>query len=284
MKKAILLLLSIQLCLPTFGQVPYHKQKINVNRWYNSIQADSLPKGSREKTIYFPKHNYRIIGQFHKGILTAGHIVTIYDTENDDFLLLRGKVSYQGNNLFVKGVKNYKAGQGICQTYGTFFLSNTPDYQMQYKPRRASELVVADSDIYYYCGYYLNSPTIVALNYFFPTISIDGETGGEEYSDFSSRFDKSKIMQIGYDKPYELMLTVGNYSYLSWDTGVTFKGDIHPVKSDKGSIHLITKAGIKNGFKEGHKTIRVIEDGLELSMELIDDPNNPLICFHLCTK
>ena len=74
MKKAILLLLSIQLCLPTFGQVPYHKQKLNVNRWYNSIQADSLPKGSREKTIYFPKHNYRIIGQFHKGILTAGQI------------------------------------------------------------------------------------------------------------------------------------------------------------------------------------------------------------------
>lgn len=207
MKKSIFLLLLLCSCFTTWGQAEYKKIQDQADHWYGwAAEADLLPTGAKSKTVDFPKLKYCITGYFSKGVLTEGQVVEIYNTENEPQLILTGKVSYLANRLLIKGKKYDYTDNGTCCTYGLFYVSNSPDNIMIYKPKKAQELKISDSDLEYYLGYYLKCPTAVKLKAS-RMIAIDGKTGGRGYNDFSSPLKESDISSIGYDKVVDLILS-----------------------------------------------------------------------------
>lgn len=278
MKRFILSLIILCSCLTAWGQTEYNKIKNQAERWYNSaISNEVLPKGAKNKTVDYPKLHYCITGYFSKGILTEGQIVEIYNTEFEPKLVLRGKVSYLANRLLVNGVKYDYTEQGECCTYGSFYVSNSPDNLMIYKPKKALDLTITDSNIEYYLGYYLKCPTAVKVKVT-PQIAIDGKNGGRGYDDFAAPLDNSVISKIGYNNVSDLILSTSKDAMMHWENQLykDFKGVVEPRLQDDSSILFIFLTGQKTGFKSGHKSIRVYEEAGGLCMELNDNPAQQL--------
>lgn len=278
MKKALFLLLFLCSYMTSWGQVEYNKIKTQADRWYGSaVSEEVLPKGAKNKTVDYPQLHYCITGFFSKGILTEGQIVEIYNTESNPVLILRGKVSYLTNRLLVKGIKYDYAEQGECCTYGSFYVSNSTDNLMIYKPKKAQELKITDSDIEYYLGYYLKCPTAVKVRGS-RMIAIDGKSGGRGYDDFSAPLKESAISSLGYNKVVDVILSTNKNAMMHWVDGYykDFKGEVVPKLQDDGSILFVLLTGDKTGFKSGPKSIRVYEENGKLCMERNDDPESKL--------
>lgn len=278
MKRILLSLIILCSCLTARSQTEYNKIKNQAERWYNSATSEEvLPKGAKNKTVDYPKLHYCITGFFSKGILTEGQIVEFYNTESNPTVILRGKVSYYANRLLVTGVKYDESENGPCSTYGAFYVSNSPDNLMIYKPKKAQDLTITDSDIEYYLGYYLKCPTAVKLKGT-PQIAIDGKNGGRGYDDFAAPLDNSAISRIGYNNVSDLILSTSKNAMMHWEDQLykDFKGVVEPRLQDDNSILFIFLTGEKTGFKSGHKSIRVFEETGKLCMEMNDNPASQL--------
>ncbi len=278
MKKALFLLLFLCSYMTSWGQVEYNKIKTQADKWYSAATSEEfLPKGAKNKTVDYPKLHYCITGFFSKGILTEGQIVEIYNTESTPVLILRGKVSYLANRLLVKGIKYDYAEQGECCTYGAFYVSNSPDNLMIYKPKKAQELNITDSDIEYYLGYYLKCPTAVKVKGS-PMIAIDGKNGGRVFDDFFAPLLSSAKTNVGYDKVVDLILSTDKNALMHWDNGQykDFRGEVIPKMQDNGAILFVFLTGNQTGYKSGPKSIRVYEEQGKLCMERNDNPDSQL--------
>lgn len=273
MKKILLSLTALMIYSTAFAQLTYRYYDEKVEQWHKSIYKDNLTNGAKEKTIDFPQFHYCITGSFTKGILTDGQTVRIYATESDPFLVLEGKVSYLANRLVVKGVKYTYDGKHTTKTYGSFYVSNCADNTMIYKPKKAGELCIADSEIEYFKGFYLDCPTIVCVS-LNPYIAVDGKTGGRGYIEYAAPLQQLKISEIGYDRPYDLLLTTKDNAIMNWDSGLSFRGAVIPKITDEGLITFTLLSGEKTGFSQGYRTIKVIEDGNKIRMQLENDPKN----------
>lgn len=276
MKKIVTAIFALSLTMAASGQSSFSAYETRINSWRASIGSDAMPKGAKEKTVEFPTYHYCIDGCFQKGILVEGQKVKIYDTTNELLLVLEGRVSYVANRLVVTGVKHDYEGARENKTYGMFHVSNGADNTMVYNPKKAGELLINDSEIYYYCGYFLNSPTIVSLinNAY---IIVDGKSGKAGYDELTAPLLKSDITRVGYDKPYALLLTISKDAIMKFSDGVIFKGNLLPKAEGEGDIRFLQLAGVKNNYPKGHKTISVKEDGYRLIMETVDDPDNPTL-------
>ena len=279
MKKSLILLVFLFYSLTSWGQIEYNKIKEQAESWYNSVVSEELlPKGAKNKTVEYPEFHYCISGYYSKDILTEGQIVEIYYTDSNPLLVLRGKVTYLANRLLVKGIKYDYSEKGDCSTYGAFYVSNTPDNLMSYKPKKALAINISPMEIEYYLGYYLDNPTAVRVKDD-PWIAIEGRGGKYSYNDFSAPLEESSIKRIGYDNVYNLLLSVSKNAMMHWNNGFykDFKGTVSPRERDEGRVYFDFLTGIRTGFESGHKTIRVYEDFGKLCMEMNDDPESPLI-------
>lgn len=278
MKKALFLLLFLCSYMTSWGQVEYNKIKTQADRWYGSaVSEEVLSKGAKNKTVDYPQLHYCITGFFSKGVLTEGQIVEIYNTESNPLLILRGKVSYLANRLLVKGIKYDYAEQGECCTYGSFYVSNSPDNLMIYKPKKAQELSITDSEIEYYLGYNRNNPTAVKVKGS-PSIAIEGRGSKYAYNDLVAPLDEATIKQIGYNKIYDLLFSLSKNVKMHWNEGFykDFKGDVLATEGEEGRVLYVFLTGERTGYESGAKTIRVYEDFGKLCMELKDKSEGPL--------
>lgn len=273
MKKTLSVFFYMLCCLSGLAQTSFEQLKDQADKWLKmEIVADPIPKGAKTKTIDFSNNHYYISGFFSKGILTEGQIVDFYDTKATPKIILEGKVSYVGDRLLVKGIKYDYLEKGVCCTYGSFYVSNNSDSLFIYKPKKAQELKIVETIVYYYSGYYLECPTIVSL--INPSIAVDGKTGGLGYTEFSAPLESSIITSKGFENLQELLLSTNNNAIIEWDDGVVYNGDISPRIDKEGVIHFVLLAGEMSGFTTGHKSIKVysLHEGHSLCMERIDDP------------
>lgn len=278
MKRTLLSLIILCSCLTSWGQVEYNKIKNQAERWYNSaISEEVLPKGAKNKTVDYPQLHYCITGYFSKGILTEGQIVDIYNTESNPVLVLHGKVSYLANRLLVNGVKYDYSEQGECCTYGSFYVSNSPDNLMIYKPKKAQAISITDSDIEYYLGYYRNNPAAVKVKGS-PSIAIEGRGSTYAYNDLSAPLDEATIKRIGYNKIYDLLFSLSKNVKMHWNNGFykDFNGNVLATEGEEGRVIYVFLTGERTGYENGAKTIRVYEDFGKLCMELKDNPESQL--------
>lgn len=273
MKRILAILFLLIVSLPGLAQNQFKDYQNKAEKWFADVTVkDELPKGAKLKTVDIPNYHYCITGFFSKNNLTEGQIVSFYNTITEPRLILEGKVSYVANRLLVRGIKYDYSEKGICRTYGSFYVSNSPEDLMVYKPKKAQDLSIADAGVKYYIGYYFACPTIVVVDDA-PYIVVDGETGGRSYSEFSAPLSLPNVARIGYNNLTELLLTTGKGSTLISD-GIVFKGTVQPRKTEDESIVFRFLTGEKTGFKEGPKSIKVYEQGQSLLMEREDDPAN----------
>ena len=236
-----------------------------------------MPKGADFKTIDYPLGHYCITGYFLKGKLAEGQIVEVFDTGSNPKTILKGKVSYVADRPIISGIKYVYTEKGPCSTYGSFYISNTSDNVLSYKPKKSQDLTISDSEIAYYIGYYLECPTIVSV--VTPSIVVDGKTGGRGYTEFSAPLESSAISRIGFNNITELLMSTSKGATMSWENGFykEFKGTVLPQKTDEGSILFLHLLGVRTGFQSGAKSIRVFEEGKSLCMELNNNPDNKLL-------
>lgn len=278
MSRIIFVLLFQFLWVPCFAQTLFGIVKEQADTWLNKVStADPMPKGADLKTIDYPQGHYCITGYYLKGQLAEGQIVEVFDTESNPKTILKGKVSYVAERPKVTGTKYDYTEEGPCYTYGSFFISNTPDKVMSYKPKKSQDLTISDSEISYYFGYYLECPTVVSV--VSPYIVVDGKTGGRGYTELYAPLESSALSRIGYNNIFDLLLSTGKGASMTWENGFykEFKGTVLPKKTDKGSILFLHLVGEKTGFQSGAKSERVFEEGKSLCMELNDNPDNNLL-------
>lgn len=282
MRRILLSLLLCLFCLSSFGQNTYERFNEKVEKWYDGTSADPLPKGAKLKTVDITKYHYCIKGYFYKGILAQGQVAQFYNTEPEPSVFLEGKVSYVANRLLITGVRNEIVDSKSCQTFGSFWVSNATDGSMVYKPKKADSLVVTAKEVNYYKGYYLECPAIVALGNN-PGIAVDGKTGGRDYSNFSAKLNNADISKIGYDKPYDLLLTVVDDAYVDWSDGRVFRGRVSPASGENGTINFTLLSGQKTGTADGYRKMSVVEDGDQIQMVLEDNPDNMVLSKEIIT-
>ncbi len=278
MSRTFLVLIFQLLWIPCFAQAQFGKVKAQAESWLSKeLTAAPMPKGADFKTIDYPLGHYSITGYFLKGKLAEGQIVEVFDTESNPKTILKGKVSYVADRPIISGIKYVYTEKGPCSTYGSFYISNTSDNVLSYKPKKSQDLTISDSEIAYYIGYYLECPTIVSV--VTPSIVIDGKTGGRGYTEFSAPLESSALSRIGFNNIIELLLSTSKGATMSWENGFykDFKGTVLPQKTDEGAILFIHLVGERNGFQSGAKSIRVFEEGKSLCMELNDNPDNKLL-------
>lgn len=278
MRKTIITLLSLCISMAVFGQAEYNKIKKQADMWYNyTVSQDVIPKGAKYKTIDYPLLHYCVTGYFLKGVLAEGSIVEFFNTESTPKLILCGQVSYVANKLLIKGVRYEESQNGICSTYGSFYISNSADNIMIYKDKKANELKITDSDIEYYLGYYRNNPTAVRIKQT-PSIAIEGRGGTYSYNDFSAPLEKESIKRIGYNKVNDLLLATSKNIMMHWNNGSfkDFNGVVLPRALEDGRVFFVHLTGARSGYASGPKSIRVYEDFGKLCMELNDNPTSQL--------
>ena len=273
MNKGGVLFFLVLCCWSGFAQTKFEQIKDQADLWLKTtIEADPIPKSAKSKNIDYSNNHYYISGYFSKGILTEGQVLDIYDTAIEPKIILEGKVSYVGDRLLIKGIKYDYSEKGACCTYGSFYVSNSADDLFIYKPRKAQELKIVESDVYYYSGFYLDCPTIVSIVK--PSIAVDGKTGGRGYTQFYAPLNDSIIANKGYDNIQDLLLSTEKNAVMEWAHGAVFNGTISPKINNEGIISFVLLAGEMTGY--GHKSIKVNEyqEGYSLYMERIDDPND----------
>lgn len=278
MNRTILILLFQLIWMPCIAQTQFGKLKAQAESWLSKeLTADPMPKGADSKTIDYPQGHYCITGYFLKGKLAEGQIVEVFDTEANPKTILKGKVSYVADRPRISGIKYDYSEHGPCYTYGSFFISNTPDNVLSYKPKKSLDLTISDSETVYYMGYYLECPTIVSV--INPFIAVDGKTGGRGYTEFSAPLESSVLSRIGFSNIFDLLMSTSKGATMTWENGFykEFKGTVFPQKSAEGSILFLHLVGERTGFQSGAKTMRVFEEGKSLCMELNDNPDNKLL-------
>lgn len=270
-------ILALLLCGISHGQQFSSYSSLNkmAADWSNPLLFEDNNKGAPEKTIDFPAHNYRITAFFRKNRVVPGHMVV----SSIDGLgpALEGQAFYNQDTLFVKGIKYDDYSASKCRaTYGFFKVSNAEDGLMVYKPKKAGDLKVTECTLYYHQDYYQDCPVMMRLSPS-PYIAIDGDAGGEEFTDFSAPLNPTALAQIGYNKPFELLMQSTKDVWIKWKNGAVFSGDVLLEPNENGGFSIRPITGKKIGLHNGYREIIVSENHGSIRMELIDSPMNPVM-------
>lgn len=240
-------------------------------RWYDSMAADPVEKGIKEKTYLFEKQSYSISGFFQKGELANGKFVAIYDITNTPEVILEGKVSYLAGRLVVTG-KKYCLDQPNVETYGAFYVSNTPDGLMTYKTNKAGDLTIEDKDIFFHYGVYQGSPCIIDVKN--GRFALNGKIGGRSYDELNFQIPKQSIDSIGYSDIVSLMLCAKDDVVFKEQDGSSFSGTVKPTLLDDGRVSFTYLNGqrshLPSDFGEYEIRVSLYGEGL---MHYKSDPN-----------
>lgn len=279
MKKYLIIIISFLCSIQSWGQIEYNAIKLEADNWYASVtNTDATTSLTNPKTIEFPDYNYCITGIFKKGQLCEGEIAEFYDTSDAmPQLILRGTVQYIANRTTIKGIMYKNSEYGICCTYGTFIVSNSPDHHMIYKAKKSGQLSITCSDAEYYMGHICNCLTAVRIKGQ-SGIAMYGAKMKNSYNDYYSPLSEELIILYGYTDLANLLISSGNNARLHWSQGRhrDFKGTVFcEIKADK-TLNFILLDGEKSGSSNSHKSIKVYEDGSKLCMELFDTPGSQI--------
>ena len=291
MRKYILLSLLLSACLSVHSQNDFATIKDEVNSWYKYTTDVStstmMPKTSRSfdyralqnpltgiisgvtflsrslsrspkspKTINFAAQHYSLVGIISNGELCEGTIAKFYETSSPpQTLILEGKVSYSDNKLIIKGIKYV----GTNKIYGTFYVYNMDDFSMKYKPKKGGALRIKCSQASYLEGFYLKCPVLVRLDKF-PTIYVDGKTGGRGYSFLSAVIPSIALNDDDTFDMYQILLQTKKDVIMCWEDGAMFKGKVKPTIREDSAIIFRLLEGEKTGMTSGPKKITVRRD------------------------
>lgn len=240
MKRIISLALLALVALQANAQNDLEEIRKTTNSWYGQITPDELPKGAKEKTIDFVAQSYSINGYFSKGSLIEGQMATIYDTESEIRVHLKGKVSFMANRLYITGIKyDYLAGS-INETYGTFLVSNSEGMLMQYAPKKAGELRCNLTNLEHYVCKFNSRPVLISLGDKLSeqTILIVGNKLGDSFSLIKAKLPANTITAENYTNFSQFIPLIKDVKSVEYCDGSTFEGSVITKVNDEGHISL----------------------------------------------
>lgn len=249
MKRLISLALLAIIALQANAQTNLEAIRKVTNNWYGNIKSDELPKGAKEKTIDFAAHSYSISGYFSKGTLTEGQIVTIYNTESLPLILLKGKVSFVANRLYITGVKYDYSEDCVdeckSETYGTFLVSNSEGMLMQYAPKKAGELSCTLTKLEHYVGEFDSRPVLISVGDKLSeqSIMVGGKKIDETFSLLKAKLPANTITMENYSNFSQFIPLIKDVKPVEFCDGSSFDGSVIVKLNDDGHISLIKRYG-----------------------------------------
>lgn len=142
MRKLFILVLICS-CLTVYSQNYFADINNEVETWAHAINKPTIYEAAPPKSVEYTNNHYSITGHFAKGLLREGTIAKFFNTSSlIPSLLLEGKVSYQAGRLIIDGIRYCATSKGENTLYGKFYVYNTDDFMMNYKPKKAGALRV----------------------------------------------------------------------------------------------------------------------------------------------
>ena len=245
-------------CLSILSQTTYDVIDTSVKNWCNQNMLVLVQNSRSPKNIDFPLKHYFIEGVFSKGVLCEGTVVRIYSTSSlEPMLLLEGRVTYKAGRLIINGIKYVNSSDGTVKIYGSFYVYNTDGYSMNYKPKKAGELVITNKNVSYLVGLYRQRPMIVSFIGDIPTVFLGAKMGGKGFTFLSAKIPELKIEDVDSFDSYQVLLQVKNDVTMCWEDGTMFEGSVHPAIRKDSIISFLPIEGRKTGMTIGAKTITV---------------------------
>lgn len=247
-------------CLSILSQTTFDAIDTSVKNWCNQNLSVLVQDSRSPKNVNFPLKHYSIEGVISKGVLCEGTIVRIYDTSSlDPMLLLEGRVTYKAGRLIINGIKYVKSSEATLKLYGSFYVYNSDSYSMNYKAKKAGNLVIKNKNVSYLEGFYLKCPVIVSLVDGISSIYVDGKTGGRGYT-----FLSAKIPGITLDDDYfdshQILLRAKDDVVIRRENGTVFEGSVQPIITKDSIITFVPLEGRITGMATGPKAISVVRE------------------------
>lgn len=247
MKKSLIVILILT-CSAVYSQNNFSDIEEEVDAWFQSVSQESTINTKKAKTIDFT--NYSITGDISKGILCEGTVAQFYDnTSLVPKLLLEGKVSHIAGRTVVEGVRYLTTLNGSSEIYGTFYVYNTDDYNLNLKPKKAGALKIKSSDAHYLKGFYHDRPFIVRLGDS-NTVYLDRKKEGKSFTFMSADIPDITLNDDDSFDIYQILLQANEGVVMCWDNGITFKGSIKTIPIEGGLIAFLPTEGQKTVDKD----------------------------------
>lgn len=232
----IFILALICSCVTVYSQNYFADINNEVETWAHAINKPTIYEAAPPKSVEYSNNNYSITGHFAKGLLREGTIAKIFNTSSlIPSLLLEGKVSYQAGRLIIDGIRYCATSKGENTLYGKFYVYNTDDFMMNYKPKKAGALRVENAEILYVKGLYNDRPFIVSNNNG-STVYLDRKEDGNTFTFLSGAIPAIPIKDYDSFDIYQTLLQVKNDVTICWENGTIFNGVVKPTPVDGGLI------------------------------------------------
>ena len=131
-------------------KITYADAESKINNWFKENCSVEEMNPKLYKSLEFPKQGLCVNAYFQKGKIIEGGSIKITNLSNPDQVILYGNVTHSDETLVVSGIYSMWTDTLDYSLYGLFQVSNTPEHEFCYKPRKASEFTIDEVDLSFY--------------------------------------------------------------------------------------------------------------------------------------